>query len=307
MAAGQGARLTVFGLMVDAVTVEVATAMRTAGVRPLLMKGPLLAELYDGAARPYADTDLLVAPGAAGEAERTLRSLGFSQAERDEDFPDPLAGHAWRRPGGGVVDLHRTLPLVWAAPAEVWEAVSEGARVVSLGGEEVETVGPDTTALLAALHPLHHRMEELKPVRDLEAAVSALPEEVWRSAARLAARLGAEQALAAGLRLVPEGRALADRLGLPTDLTPQLALLAGGENPVALGIERLAGARGARARARVLARALWPKPTAMRAWYALARRGRAGLTAAYLMRPAWLLSQVPSALGAWREARRRAG
>ena len=258
MAPGQGTRLTVFGLMVDAVTVEVTTALRAAGVRPLLMKGPLLAELYEGAARPYADTDLLVAPDAAPEAERTLGSLGFSQAERDEDFPDPLAGHAWRRDTGGVVDLHRTLPLVAAAPAEVWEAVSEGARAISLGGEEVEAVGPETTALLAALHPLHHRMEELKPVRDLEAAVSGLPEETWIAAAGLAARLGAEQALAAGLRLVSEGRELADRLGLPTDLTPQLALLAGGENPVALGIERLAGARGVRARARVLGRALCP-------------------------------------------------
>ena len=150
-------------------------------------------------------------------------------------------------------------------------------------------------------------MEELKPVRDLEAALAGLPEEAWLAAAGLAARLGAEQALAAGLRLVPEGQALADRLGLPADLTPRLALLAGGENPVALGIERLAGARGARARARVLGRALWPKPTAMRAWYALARRGRGGLAAAYLLRPVSLVSQVPSALGAWREARRRAG
>ncbi len=307
MAAGQGTRLTVFGLMVDAVTVEVVTALRAAGVRPLLMKGPLLAELYEGAARPYADTDLLVAPEAVPDAERSLGSLGFSQAERDEDFPDPLAGHAWRRSGGGVVDLHRTLPLVAAAPAEVWEAVSERAQVISLGGEEVEAVGPDTTALLAALHPLHHRMEELKPLRDLEAAVAGLPEETWRAAAALATRLGAEQALGAGLRLVPEGRALADRLGLSTELTPQLALLAGGENPVALGIERLAGARGVRARAQVLGRALWPKPTAMRAWYALARRGRGGLAAAYLLRPVWVLRQVPAALGVWREARRRAG
>ncbi len=307
MAAGEGARLTVFGLMVDAVTVEVVTALRGAGVRPLLMKGPLLAELYDGAARPYADTDLLVAPDAIPAAQLALGALGFFQAERDEDFPDPLAGHAWRRPGGGVVDLHRTLPLVAARPAEVWDAVSQGARAISLGGEEVEAVGAETTALLAALHPLHHRMEELKPVRDLEAAVAGLPEEAWLAAARLAARLGADQALAAGLRLVPEGRPLADRLGLPTDLTPQLALLAGGENPVALGIERLAGARGLRARARVLGRALWPRPTAMRAWYALARRGRSGLVAAYLLRPAWLVGQLPVALGVWREARRRAG
>jgi hypothetical protein len=109
--------------------------------------------------------------------------------------------------------------------------------------------------------------------------------------------------MAAGLRLVPEGEALAGRLDLSTEITPQLQLLAGGENPVALGIERLAGTEGAGARAKVLARALWPSPTAMRAWYALARRGRAGLVGAYLLRPLWLLREAPAAIRAWRRAR----
>ncbi len=307
MPAREGARLTVFGLVVDSVTVEVTRALREAGVRSLLMKGPLLAELYRGEARPYADTDLLVAPGSAAASAGVLGSLGFHQSERDKDFPKPLAGHAWRRPDGSVVDLHRSLPLVSADPAEVWTAVSEGSVSTTLGGVEVETVGPDATALLAALHPLHHGMEEWKPIRDLQAALDHLPGPDWEAAARLAARLGALPALAAGLRLVPEGAILADELSLPTEITPELALLAGGENPVALGLDRLAGAPGARARAGLLARALLPTPAAMRNWHALARRGRPGLAAAYLLRPAWLATQAPAALSAWRAARRRAG
>ena len=178
------------------------------------------------------------------------------------------------------------------------------------GGQEVETVGPETTALLAALHPLHHRMEELKPVRDLEAADRrAARGETWFARGRAGPR-GWEPSRRSrrACGWCPRGRRWPGGWASTDELTPELALLAGGENPVALGIERLAGAPGGRGRGR----SSWParcgpSRTAMRSWHALARRGRAGLAAAYLLRPFWLAAQAPAALGAWRAARRRAG
>ena len=60
-----GIRTTALALAIDAVTAQVVTALRANGIRPLLLKGPSIAGwLYgDGAARPYGDSDLLVASG----------------------------------------------------------------------------------------------------------------------------------------------------------------------------------------------------------------------------------------------------
>ena len=77
-----GIRNTALALAVDAVTAEVVTALRDAGIRPLLLKGPSIAGwLYgDGAARPYGDSDLLVSPGSYRPAENALRALGFARS-----------------------------------------------------------------------------------------------------------------------------------------------------------------------------------------------------------------------------------
>ncbi len=296
---GQSTRLTVFGLMVDAVTVEVA-GLRAEGVRPLLMKGPLLAELYEGAARPYADTDLLVAPDAAAAAERLWARWASPRPSATRTSPTrwpATPGGASGRRGGPAPDA--------AAVSRAGRGVGRGVRgradhrAWRRGGRGG---GPETTALLAALHPLHHRMEELKPVRDLEAAVAGLPEEIWIAAAGLADRLGAGPAMAAGLRLVPEGQSWPGGWGSPPRSPPSCAARRGREprGPGHRAPRRRPRDAGPREGAGPCAVA---PPTAMRAWYSLARRGRAGLVAAYLLRAARVVSQVPSALGAWREAR----
>jgi hypothetical protein len=57
-------RLTAHALARDVATAEVVEALRAAGVRSIVLKGPSIARwLYaDGQPRPYGDTDLLVSP-----------------------------------------------------------------------------------------------------------------------------------------------------------------------------------------------------------------------------------------------------
>jgi hypothetical protein len=86
-------------LRADATTAEVVGALRGAGVRPILLKGPAFARLlYDTepAARSYVDADLLVEQRLVPEAGRVLRALGFVDVE--EDAPLPGCGRwTWHR------------------------------------------------------------------------------------------------------------------------------------------------------------------------------------------------------------------
>ena len=75
-------RTAALAVRVDRVTAEVVTAMREAGIRSLL-KGPSIATwLYgDGGARPYDDSDLLVAPGAYRHAAPSFGTSIFALSE----------------------------------------------------------------------------------------------------------------------------------------------------------------------------------------------------------------------------------
>src|SRR4051812_37401731 len=67
-------------LRVDHATVEAVCALRERGVRPILLKGPAVAEwLYAGnpAQRPYNDADLLVAPEPLAVSAVVLTGLGY--------------------------------------------------------------------------------------------------------------------------------------------------------------------------------------------------------------------------------------
>lgn len=293
-------------LAVDAVSGEVAAALRAAGIRSILLKGPSVARwLYGEGTRTYNDSDLLVAPGDIATAEGVLASLGFTS---------PMAGkpgdHAneWTRAADGArVDLHRSLAGAAAEPAAVWAALSGRTETLAVGGGRLETLAPDGRALHLALHAAHHGVGAAQPLEDLGRGLERLPGEVWQGAARLASELGATPAFAAGLRLLPGGVGVADSLGLPAQAPVEVALRASSAPDTALGLERLFAARGARGKLRALGRALAPPPSLMRVWLPWTRRGRLWLAAAYAWRPFHLLGRSVPAWRAWRRARRAAG
>ena len=276
-AATRGKRLApaVAALQLDLVAAEVITGLREAGVRPILLKGPALAAwLYEGEFRPYGDVDLLVEEGRMNDAEAVLSELGFGYGQPGWR---ELA-HSWKRPDGKTVDLHRSLVGVGAPPATLWQELSGEVEGLRVGGIEVETLRPPGLALHVALHAAQHGGEgHRKPLEDLDRALDRADESCWREAARLAERVEATPAFATGLRLTPSGSALADRLGLPADRPPEVALHAAPQRELVLALEYMATADGLGPRLRFLGRKLFP-PAAELQTRLSARPPRAGRT-----------------------------
>jgi Uncharacterised nucleotidyltransferase len=302
---------TALVLRVDGVTREVVTAMRDAGIRTVLLKGPSTAAwLYGGnAARPYGDSDLLVAPGSYPKAGDVLRELGFCPVA---DLWHSDSQEWLRSSDASCVDLHRSLIGVLASPQTVWDELARETETLGVGGIEVEVLRIPARALHVALHAAQHGVEAGRPREDLTRALRLADERVWRQAGDLAQRIDAVSAFAAGLRLDPAGGLLAERLKLPEGQLPSVALRAGRGIPVAIALESLARERSVLVRARLSLRSLVPSPVYMRRWSAMhmtrwpaAVRGRPlGLAVAYLWRPIWILLRLPGAIAAFRRARR---
>lgn len=296
-------------LLRDRMTAELIVDIEAAGIPAILLKGPAIATwLYPGrGVRTYGDTDLLVAPEHWELAMETLASLGFEDDLGSLGHPrmESLTSHPWKRPGHSV-DLHCTLWGIETTPERAWEVLSSHTTTMSVGGAEVRVLAPAARTMHVALHAAQHGYDEGKPISDLELAVDVLPDELWLEAVEVAGELDAVGNVATGLRLLPEGRELAERLGI----TPQGsvdALLRVAHVPLASGFEELATTPGVRAKLSIVRSELVPTPDFMRWWSPLARRGPAGLAACYLWRPLYLATRAVPGLLAWRRARRIAG
>jgi hypothetical protein len=285
-------------LKLEAVTAEVVAALRDARIAAIVLKGAAASRwLYGEDARHSSDVDLLVAPSAFRPAEGVLASLGFTGAHGDEHARD------WRRARDGmVVDLHETIVGATVPQQRLWDELARETETVRMGGREVDILNPPGRALHVALHAAQHGVEVGSAIEDLGRALERVPHEVWDGAAVLAARLHARPAFAAGLRLLPAGEAVAERLGLPVEISAEIALRARTPPPVALGFYQLATTHGFRNKAALVLEELAPPPSFMRARFPRAARTRPGLAAAYVWRPLWLLWHTGPALQAWRRA-----
>jgi hypothetical protein len=295
-------------LAVDRMTAEVTDALAEAGIRTILLKGPAIVRwLYDDAeVRPYGDCDLLVAPDAVDAAERVLERCGFRPAPLD-GLPDDVPRHAreWLRPGA-MVDLHQTLAGAEVEAGTLWDVLSQLTESMRVGGAEVEVLRPPARTVALMLHVAKDGARVEKVRRDLSHALARLPISLWQEAALLAGQINATGAFATGLRLVPAGAALADRLGLGVRRPVVVALRARarGSPPLAVGLDWLTRERSWRRRIMVVAHKLIPPPAYLRALSPLARRGTLGLALAYVLRPFGVLWQLGPALWALYRARR---
>jgi hypothetical protein len=291
------------GLVLEALAVEVTTELERSGIATIVLKGPsVIRWLYPKATdRHSVDVDLLVAPDDLERAEATLAAGGFEPVEPRRD--DKHA-RSWMRPGGPLpVDLHRGIVGVGVDDETAWEVLSGLTDRLEVRGGALRVLQPHGRALHLALHAAQETPDKQQALRDLGRGLELLELEGWRQARELAARLDALPALGAGLRLLPEGGALADELRLPTRVTTEIALRATGAPDLSLGMNRLLEMNGVAARARYAASRAMPSPAAMRAWTPLARRGRLGLAAAYAWRLPWLAARLVPALRAVRAAR----
>jgi hypothetical protein len=288
-------------LRVDLVTAEVVSALRRAGVRPILLKGPSIARwLYaDGEARAYGDTDLLIEQSARRSAARAMRAAGF---RRQLGF---VSEQWYRRSDGANVDLHESLFGVGCPPAELWQAVSADTERIEVAGVHVEILSRPARTLYVALHAASHGGDGFEtPISDLSRALTSVDDRGWEEAARLAERLHAAEALAVGLRLDPAGATCAARMGLPERAPLVVSLHAHGSPALAQTLEYLATAPGVWPKLRLLRGRIFPPADHMRHRHHLASRGRVGLVLAYPVRIIEVLAKLPRALISWSRLRR---
>ena len=295
----------------DVVAAAVGEAFRSAGIASILLRGPSIARhVYDaGESRPYADVDLLVPTAAIAEAERLLDDHRFAHSAVLGQRPDdrPAWSRTWQRASDGAeVDLHSTIVGVGVPPHELWALLSENVEPVEVARARLDGLNAETTLVVVALHAAHHGTELRQPLEDLARAIERFPTTSWAAAAALADRLAAMPAFAAGLRLVPAGAALTERLVLSDAASAEVILRAGSAPPMALGFEWLSRVPGFRAKTRLIAGKLVPDVQFMRAWSPLARRGRVGLAAAYGFRIVWLARHAIPGFIAWSRARKSA-
>lgn len=288
----------------DQAAAEAIDAIDRAGIEVLLLKGAGLAQaLYaPDRERAYFDIDLLVAPASRTTAENVLSALGYRNVTKDRGIDD-VAGvvHAelWTRLGkfGNVsIDLHRKLAGCAAPPEVIWTALRRDARSMQLGDQKLGVLTSSEVgfALQVALHLAQHGPGDAKALADLRLALTSWPHGLWERAAVMARELQAVEAFAAGLRLVPEGEALAEAL----ELTSGQRVLWDLENRESrprgtFHLDALSRASNSKQRLAVLRRALLPSPEWIRWEMPWAAHGKARLAAGYLLHlvrtPQWAL------------------
>jgi hypothetical protein len=155
-------------LRLYATLVDVLAALHGGGLRPLVLKGPALAEpLYaDLALRPMGDIDLLLPPGEIEPAEAMLGDLGYRYGERRPrtwyrtHHYHLTYAHPDRRP---PVELHwhiahsrhpRRLRVTDSALMVHWHT---RARGLVLAGQRTRVLCPADQALHLCMHWLKHR------------------------------------------------------------------------------------------------------------------------------------------------------
>lgn len=276
-------------LHLGAVTAAIVEGLKEHGLAPLLLRGPVLARLLydDDLERTYTDVDLLLPGGSLPAARRVLATLSFSPSEIEIEHAvhRPLHAETWiRARDNASVDLHRSLIGAAVSPDQLWDVFWRERERLSLGGTAVEIPGEAACAFAIALHAAQHGPSWSRPLDDLSRALSRLPIETWKSAASVAAECEAVAAFAAGLHLLPKGRAIAEELGLGAPAVPDASLRGGEQFHVAQGIQWMLALDGVLPKIRFAVRKAFPPPAVMRLRFSVASRGRAGLALAYATR-----------------------
>lgn len=304
----------------DAAAAEVFAAFSIAGVDALLLKGPALATtLYRaGEQRTYSDVDVLVAPRHLPRARQVLIELEYTNARERSGIDDvgrvvheeswlgrgPRADSrgapAWERTV--VIELHLWLPGATSEPQGVWRVLATHQTDIELAGSRVPILDNAGLALHLATHAAQHGAGIPKGLRELELGLERWPRHVWMGAVRLAAAIGATEWMAAGLRLVPAGQALAQDLRLPRNERLEWEIEHAGSRPRGtFHMQALSETQGALERVRVIRRALLPSPKWLVSQHVWARGSASRIAAAYavhlLCAPLW-------ALRAWHFRRR---
>jgi hypothetical protein len=294
----QEIELVVQTLRTERFAVDAAIALERAGIPTLLLKGPILGRwLYPDDVRIYEDADLLVHPVSWGAALAVFDRQGFKAHPRSTERTQFGVTHARTLEHGGLsVDLHRALPGLKVDGELAWQVLFARAEWQNIVGFKVRA--PDRAALLLhiALHAAQHVSKPApKPQDDLRRAIEIAAEEQWRCALELAQTCEGVTAFACGLKQLPEGHKLLERLGVKALPSLQHELRRHGD-PIA---EEIGGLlwfpSSSKVKVATMRHMLFPGSEYLRNWSTLATRGKIGLAACWAWRPLWAMSRVPRA------------
>jgi hypothetical protein len=296
-----------WNMRIDAATAEVVRRFRDRQIESIVLKGPAFSEWYPpDSGRTYVDGDVWVAPAQLPTAETILAELGFAPTVDERGLPDWWQEHgsSWERARDrGKIDLHRNLQGVGLDPERTWEILWAQRIEFSVGGEHAYRLSEPGRVMYATMHAAHHGRGDPRGLTHLRAALSSVDDDAWARALALAGQLDALDAFGTGLRLLPDGVALAERIGVPDAMSVRTSLLASAPPPVALGFDQLANASGLD-RLAIVYRKLVPPPGFIRHWWPPAARNPGMLAVGYVYRPVWLVQRAPGGYRAWRAARR---
>jgi hypothetical protein len=292
-------------LLLDRAAAAAIAQLRSRGVDSILLKGSAIASwLYRGEVRPYLDVDLFVSPAEFDRATQALAELGYVHWLQGADAAElgpkerDLIG-----PDGVCIDLHLGFLGIPGEPQRCWDILSRRTVGFTLAGHEVQVLDLPARTMHLALHAAQNGPVDVKAVTDLQRGLAQVDHEHWRAAAALAEELGATAAFAAGLRLVPDGRHLAEQLSLPRRITVELLLRSRSAPQQALFFERLRETDGFKAKLALIGRKLFPTTAYLRAHVPIAQRGTWGLLAARAAHP-WIVARgTAAALVPWLRAR----
>ncbi|HEY5260934.1 MAG TPA: nucleotidyltransferase family protein [Solirubrobacteraceae bacterium] len=293
-------------LQVDAWTAEVVGAMRKCGIRPILLRGPVIARwLYaeDPARRSYGDVDLIVSPADTGPARVLLEALSFMAPPYSRLEAHTLHALPYERESDGAnVDLHRTLHGLQDVPCErVWQIVSRSTDMIRVGNLDVEVPCLSVRLLHLVLHLKRSDDASSRVWQDLERGLNQSSTDEWRAAVAVARQLGAENEMAVRLRRLAQGSKLADQLGLVHHGSLYYRLGAAIESSQAprsvYSLWALTALPDTRSRLAYVRGKLVPDKEVLLEQSTLARRGHIGFAGA--LHSARVLTQLPAALIAW--------
>ena len=228
---------------------EVGTRLAAAGVPCLHIKGPTVATwLYEPGERSWGDVDILVPPHRMDDALEVLLASGFSYRHPGVHWrtSEDHALTLWHDPRGDArhkvtaeVDVHHRFLGIDADPerafAELWRR-REPARLA-----ELDVWFPDLTsrALIVVLN-VARDPHGVKAPTDLRRLLAATPDDEWKRTIALARRIGALEALRAGLETADTGRELVSRTSLAdVSVSAAVRLRAEGSSRTAVRLEEL--------------------------------------------------------------------
>lgn len=295
-------------LLLDRKAATAADHLRAVGVQTILLKGAAIATwLYDdGELRPYSDIDLLVSPAQLHRAKQALAELGYQHLL---EHADPCEFGTKEQelfgPGNVCIDLHHGLIGAEAPGQHCWDVLVRHTVPLRLAdGTDVQVLDLPARAMHLALHAAQNGPIDRKALADLERGLARVDRRDWLQAADLAEELGAAEAFAAGLRLLPAGEVLAEELSLTRRMTVELSLRTQSAPQHAIFFERLVNTPTTRARAALLARKLFPTAAFLRANSEAASRSRAALAWARISHPVGVVRGFGPAIVWWVRARR---